>query len=229
MSPLPWAIKVVVLNGSGDIVYTRSVASRIQALSYKISHVGKATSFTYLQTEVYYPPGGEAIGVRLAKQLGVPAQPLPGGVYVDGRTEVYDVDFLRTYIRQIQRPTEWQAEMDRRGIQTVCLFHWWPNHQALVRFLATDPRWAMVYYDETSVIAVRRAGNFEAIERSEAFFPEERSRTEAMLLESPKSWQWQIARARGNRTYASVLAAMNRGSEAGPFYERFRRLTSNRD
>jgi hypothetical protein len=62
--PAPWAIKVVVLNGSGD----------------KIAHVGKATSFTYLQTEVYYPPGGEAIGLRLAKQLGVPAQPLPGGL-----------------------------------------------------------------------------------------------------------------------------------------------------
>ena len=78
--PAPWAIKVVVLNGSGDIVYTRSVASRIQAFSYKITHVGKASSFNYLQTEVYYPPGGEAIGVRLAKQLGVPAQPLPGGL-----------------------------------------------------------------------------------------------------------------------------------------------------
>jgi len=78
--PAPWAIDVVVLNGSGDYVYTRSVASRIQALSYKISHVGKATSFNYLQTEVYYPPGGEAIGVRLAKLLDVPAQPLPGGL-----------------------------------------------------------------------------------------------------------------------------------------------------
>jgi LytR cell envelope-related transcriptional attenuator len=78
--PAAWAIDVVVLNGSGDYVYTRSVASRIQALSYKIPHVGKASSFNYLQTEVYYPPGGEAIGVRLAKQLGVPAQPLPGGL-----------------------------------------------------------------------------------------------------------------------------------------------------
>jgi len=77
--PAPWAIKVVVLNGSGDIVYTRSVASRIQALSYKISHVGKATSFNYLQTEVYYPPGGEPVCTRLAKQLDVPVQPLPGG------------------------------------------------------------------------------------------------------------------------------------------------------
>jgi hypothetical protein len=78
--PAPWAIKVVVLNGSGDIVYTRSVASRIQALSYRIAHVGKAASFNYPQTEVYYPPGGEAIALRLAQQLGVPAQPLPGGL-----------------------------------------------------------------------------------------------------------------------------------------------------
>lgn len=78
--PAPWAIRTVVLNGSGDIVYTRSVASQIQALGYKVTHVGKASSFTYLQTEVYYPPGGEAIGLRLAKELGVPMQPLPGGL-----------------------------------------------------------------------------------------------------------------------------------------------------
>ena len=77
--PAPWTIKVVVLNGSGDIVFTRSVASEIQALSYKVVHVGRASTFTYPQTEVYYPPGGETIGLRLAKQLGAPLQPLPGG------------------------------------------------------------------------------------------------------------------------------------------------------
>ena len=77
--PAPWAIDVVVLNGSGNIVYTRTVASRIQALSYRVSHVGKATSFNYPQTQVYYPPGGEQIGERLAKELDVPMQPLPGG------------------------------------------------------------------------------------------------------------------------------------------------------
>jgi len=71
---------VVVLNGSGDIVYTRSVASRVQALSYRVTHVGRASSFNYPQTQVYYPPGAEAIGMRLAKQLGVPVQPLPGGL-----------------------------------------------------------------------------------------------------------------------------------------------------
>jgi hypothetical protein len=77
--PAPWAIKVVVLNGSGDIVYTRTVASHIQAMGYKITHVGRASAFNYPQTQVYFPPGGEAIAVRLAKALDVPVQPLPGG------------------------------------------------------------------------------------------------------------------------------------------------------
>jgi hypothetical protein len=77
--PPPWAIKVVVLNGSGDYVWTRTVASHIQAQGYRIAKVGKATSFTYPQTQVYYPPGGEAVGLRLAKSLDVPLQPLPGG------------------------------------------------------------------------------------------------------------------------------------------------------
>ena len=78
--PAPWAINVVVLNGNGDYVWTRQVASRIQALSYRIVKVGKATAFNYPQTEVYYPPGAQAIAIRLAKQLGVPVQPLPGGL-----------------------------------------------------------------------------------------------------------------------------------------------------
>jgi hypothetical protein len=77
--PAPWSVKVEVLNGSGDIVYTRSVASRIQALSYRVVHVGRASSFDYLQTAVYFPPGGEAVCTHLARQLGAPVQPLPGG------------------------------------------------------------------------------------------------------------------------------------------------------
>ena len=77
--PPPWGIKVVVLNGSGDIVYTRTIASHVQAMGYKITHVGRASAFNYPQTQVYYPPGGEAIALRLAKALDVPVQPLPGG------------------------------------------------------------------------------------------------------------------------------------------------------
>jgi hypothetical protein len=77
--PAPWTIRVVVLNGSGDINYTRHLASRIGALGYQIVHVGKAGRFDYQETAVYFPPGGEQLAVRLARKIGAVTQPLPGG------------------------------------------------------------------------------------------------------------------------------------------------------
>jgi len=77
--PPAWRIQVTVLNGSGDINYTRRVANRIGAFGYGIKKVGRADSFTYPQTAVYFPPKCEGVAVRLAKQLGVTTRPLPGG------------------------------------------------------------------------------------------------------------------------------------------------------
>jgi len=77
--PPRWEIRVEVLNGNGDINWTRQVASRIGALAYHIAHVGKADRFDYQQTAVYYEQGGELNAVRLAKELGVVTKPLPGG------------------------------------------------------------------------------------------------------------------------------------------------------
>jgi transcriptional regulator with XRE-family HTH domain len=77
--PPPWRVDVTVLNGSGDYNYTRQVASHVQAQGYKIDHVGRADSFGYLQTAVYFPPGCDALALRLAKQMGVASKPLPGG------------------------------------------------------------------------------------------------------------------------------------------------------
>jgi hypothetical protein len=156
------------------------------------------------------------------------AEPIPGGVYVDGRVEVYGADFLARYGSQVQRPGEWQAEMDRRGIQTATLFHWWSNHQALLRFLLTDDRWAVVYYDETTVVAVRREGNTETIARASAAFVRERGTTERILLEPTRSWQWQIARARGLTAYANLLAAMGRFDEVRRLRKYLARLNLRR-
>jgi transcriptional regulator with XRE-family HTH domain len=77
--PAPWTITVPVLNGSGDINTTRRLASRVQALGYHVTHVGPANNFRYRQTTVFYPPGGEAIALRLAKQICANVAPLPGG------------------------------------------------------------------------------------------------------------------------------------------------------
>jgi transcriptional regulator with XRE-family HTH domain len=75
----PFKLSVDVLNGGGDIYYTRQVASKVGALGYKIKRVTKANRFDYPSTAVYFEPGGEAYGQRLADELGVEARPLPGG------------------------------------------------------------------------------------------------------------------------------------------------------
>ncbi|HZE28918.1 MAG TPA: LytR C-terminal domain-containing protein [Gaiellaceae bacterium] len=78
--PPPWKISIDVLNGSGDINYTRRVASRVGSFGYRIQHVTRASRFDYRETSVYFEPGGVGLAQRLASQLGgVPVHPLPGG------------------------------------------------------------------------------------------------------------------------------------------------------
>jgi hypothetical protein len=152
-------------------------------------------------------------------------EPIPGGVYVDGRLEVYDAPFLDTYVRQVGNPTEWQQEMDRRNVQTVVFFHWWPNHRNLNNYLLRDPRWAVVYYDETSIVAVRKEGNEEAIARAQAAFPAARAETDRILLDPSKPWQYPVGRARGLLMYGAVLQMMGKGSEAQKYQARLNELS----
>lgn len=77
--PPPWKIAVDVLNGNGDINWTRQMASEVGGLGYRIRHVGRADRFTYQQTVVFYEPGGAKLAARLARTLGVSTRPLPGG------------------------------------------------------------------------------------------------------------------------------------------------------
>jgi transcriptional regulator with XRE-family HTH domain len=78
--PPPWKVSVDVLNGSGDINYTRRVASRVGSYGYRIQHVTKANRFDYRETAVYFEPGGATLAERLAAQIGdVQTRPLPAG------------------------------------------------------------------------------------------------------------------------------------------------------
>jgi transcriptional regulator with XRE-family HTH domain len=77
--PKPWQIDVDVLNGSGNITFTRRTASKIGAFGYHIARVRRANRFDYPRTAVYYEHGGYDVADRLARQLGVGTMPLPGG------------------------------------------------------------------------------------------------------------------------------------------------------
>jgi transcriptional regulator with XRE-family HTH domain len=76
----PWKVAVDVLNGGGDINYTRRIASRIGSFGYRIQHVTRANRFDYKETAVFFEPGGGALAQRLATQIGCgKTSPLPGG------------------------------------------------------------------------------------------------------------------------------------------------------
>src|SRR5256885_1069093 len=76
----PWKVTVDVLNGDGDINYTRQLADRVGSFGYRLGHVTKAGRFNYQRTFVYFEPGGVELAKRLATQLGCgTVSPLPGG------------------------------------------------------------------------------------------------------------------------------------------------------
>ena len=77
--PQPWEIEVNVYNGSRRPNAATRFANEIAGLAYRVGNVGNATRSDYPETRVYYPPGGEEIAARLARELGVETAALPGG------------------------------------------------------------------------------------------------------------------------------------------------------
>jgi hypothetical protein len=77
--PAPSKIRVDVYNGTRRANAAAVVANRVAALTYRIGVVGEARDRDYPETRVYFPPGGQPIAKRLARQLGVVATALPGG------------------------------------------------------------------------------------------------------------------------------------------------------
>jgi transcriptional regulator with XRE-family HTH domain len=77
--PEPWEIQVDVYNGTKIGNAASGMANELAGLAYRIGVVRNADRRTYGETRVYYPPGGEEIGERLAHELGVGTTALPGG------------------------------------------------------------------------------------------------------------------------------------------------------
>jgi LytR cell envelope-related transcriptional attenuator len=81
VAPLPprWQIQVDVYNGTNVGNAAAGVANEVAGLAYRMGMVADAKEKNYERTLVYYPPGAEDIGKRLAGELGVGTAALPGG------------------------------------------------------------------------------------------------------------------------------------------------------
>lgn len=144
------------------------------------------------------------------------------GVYVDGRLQVFDAEFFGAYLRNLGDVAAWQQDADARGIESVMLFHRWPNRHAFLHGLIASQAWSLVYYDETAVILVRAEAHGDAIASARrAFEATWRPRTDAALSAplASFSWQWPIGRTTGQLSYARLLETLGEPAAAFAWFE----------
>ena len=143
--------------------------------------------------------------------------PTGGGVYVDGRLEVYDTPFFAAYLQGLGNFAQWSRDADARGIQGVMVFHRWGNRHGFLRALVASGRWSLVYFDETVAIAVRSEGNEARIEAARTAFREQWQQRTVDSLSGPRAsfaWQWGIGRYTAQLAYAALLETLGMGQEA---------------
>ena len=130
------------------------------------------------------------------------SEPVEGGVFVDGRLEVYDTEFYSLYRRGLEDPPSWYEAARRYDVRTVILFHRWPNRHGLIRQLQRDRSWHLVHKDENAVVFARADSLTSDIGALSAAYA---SATEARL-EERRAWSWQypLERVIALRSYAEL-------------------------
>jgi len=73
-------------------------------------------------------------------------------VYIDGRTDLYEDDFMRRYVQVVSAGDEWSQILDEDGVNLVLIE---PN-STLTKFLKRDAAWQEIYEDEVAVIFARK-------------------------------------------------------------------------
>ncbi len=145
--------------------------------------------------------------------------PVPGGVFIDGRLEVYDTEFFTRYISAFTDARVLQEQLDNYGVNTILLFYRWRNRHPMIRFLALDPEWTLVYHDEVAVIFVRTSGNEEILARARKIYPRWQKRIKTALLAPTSRWQRPVGRVTALENYAGLLLLLGERESAVKFYE----------
>ncbi len=154
-------------------------------------------------------------------------------VFVDGRLEAYPETFFREYFAVLDDPAHWPAVAARYAPDYVFLYHVYSNRLPLIRYLIRNG-WALVYYDEISVILVPADElHREMRERAERTFAVIRGRRLAGAPSAPSGRRWPslivpIAEIARLRAYATLLDYIGRSAEAAAAIEQALALAPHR-
>jgi hypothetical protein len=144
--------------------------------------------------------------------------PLSGGVFIDGRLEVYDTPFVTEYVTAMSDPARWQADADRYGVQTAIIFHRLESDRMLAGRLFHGTSWSLVYADEVAAIFVRTQGNTAALARAASLRHDWDERTAAWLSRPAARWPYPAGRVEGTRALARFLATVGSNELAVTVY-----------
>jgi len=72
--------------------------------------------------------------------------------FIDARTELYKYGFYQSYQRAQNYPGEWKTLQKKYDFNIAFLRHLFSGTERLLKSLYNDKSWALVYYDESSVI-----------------------------------------------------------------------------
>jgi hypothetical protein len=76
-------------------------------------------------------------------------------VFVDGRSDLYGDAFLKETVETYMARNDWQAELSRFGIRSVCI----GRNAPLAAVLRGQAQWRKVFEDDKAVIFIRDDGS----------------------------------------------------------------------
>ncbi len=141
---LNWTLAVVVLAGGAAWAVRALDPETVEAEREEIQPVEAAA---YLESA--RPPGPIFNSYNWGGYLIWAARDYL--VYVDGRTDLYDDEFLREYLSIHLAQDDWEEGLDRAGVNTVIV----ETLSPLARALADVEGWSLTYEDHLAVIYVR--------------------------------------------------------------------------
>ncbi|MBN1430140.1 MAG: hypothetical protein JXB07_17355 [Anaerolineae bacterium] len=150
---IPSSIRLLVLNWGMAALIVIGVAGKILS-DFEPSHLEQARREVFPTDAVAFlereqPPGPLLNSYNWGGYLIWEARDYP--VYVDGRTDLYDDDFLRGYLKTYHAQSGWDKRLDDSGVNTVLV----EASSPLAQVLALTDDWSMAYTDARSSLFVR--------------------------------------------------------------------------
>lgn len=147
-------------------------------------------------------------------------------VFVDGRLEAFPEAVFRRYFTIMDQPEAWPQMIGPYTLDYALLYHAWSNRIPLVRYLALDHGWTLVYYDEiASVFVPSDDAHREMRERAFAAFADVRAARASTPDPEPPSTlsralAFPVGEAWRQQAYGRILRNFAFPDEAARAYRR---------